>query len=39
MQGIFQWDGGLSKLGEQVLNQILEAQVGEQLQADPYERT
>lgn len=39
VQGIFQRDGGLSKLVEQVLNQILEAQVGEQLQAEPYERT
>lgn len=39
VQGIFQQDGGLAKLVEQVLNQILEAQVGEQLQAAPYERT
>ena len=39
VQGIFQRDGGLSTLVEQVLNQILEAQVGEQLQAEPYERT
>ncbi|MDA8344193.1 MAG: IS256 family transposase [Thermaerobacter sp.] len=39
VQGIFQKDGGLSKLVEQVLNQVLDAQVGEQLQAEPYERT
>lgn len=36
---LFQRDGGLSKLVEQVLNQVLEAQVGEHLQAAPYERT
>ena len=31
VQGIFQQDGGLAKLVEQVLNQILEAQVGDHL--------
>jgi len=36
---LFQRDEGLAKLVEQVLNQILEAQVTEQLQAAPYERT
>lgn len=36
---LFQRDGGLSTLVEQVLNQVLEAQVGEHLQAAPYERT
>ncbi len=39
VQGIFQRDDGLSTVVEQVLNQILKAQVGEQLQAERYERT
>ena len=39
LHGLFQQDGGMARLLEQVLNQILQAQVTEQLQAAPYERT
>src|SRR5215469_7733013 len=39
VQGLFQGDTGLAKLLEQVLNQVLEAQVSEQLGAERYERT
>lgn len=39
VQGLFQGDAGLAKLLEQVLNQVLEAQVSEQLGAERYERT
>lgn len=39
VQQLFQRDNGLAKLVEQVVNQILEAQATEQLQAAPYERT
>ena len=39
LHGLFQQDGGMARLVEQVLNQILQAQVTEQLQAAPYERT
>ncbi|MBX5437132.1 MAG: IS256 family transposase [Alicyclobacillaceae bacterium] len=39
LKGLFQQDGGVAKLVEQVLNQILQAQVTEQLKAAPYERT
>jgi hypothetical protein len=38
-RGFFRRTAGSQKLVEQVLNQVLEAQVGEQLQAEPYERT
>jgi putative transposase len=36
---LFQGDSGVAKLLEQVLNQVLEAQVSEQLGAERYERT
>jgi len=36
---LFESDDGLAKLVERVLNQVLEAQVTEQLGAEPYERT
>jgi transposase-like protein len=39
LQHLFSRDDGLARLVEQVLNQILEAQVTEQLKAKPYERT
>ncbi len=39
LKGLFQQDGGVAKLVEQVLNQILQSQVTEQLKAAPYERT
>lgn len=39
LHGLFQQDGGVARLLEQVLNQSLQAQVTEQLQAAPYERT
>src|SRR5260370_14174264 len=39
VQGLFASDAGLAKLLEQVLNQVLEAQVSEQLGAERYERT
>lgn len=39
MREVFQGDGGLAKLVEAVLNQILQAQVTEHLQAAPYQRT
>ncbi len=39
VRGLFQRDDGLAKLAECVLNQVLEAQVAEQLQAAPCERT
>jgi putative transposase len=38
-QGLFQGDAGSAKFLEQVLNQVLEAQVSEQLGAERYERT
>jgi transposase-like protein len=38
LHGLFQGDSGLAKLLEQVLNQVLEAQVSEQLGAERYER-
>lgn len=38
-QLFFRPDQGVARLLEQVLNQVLEAQVTEQLQAAPYERT
>ncbi len=39
LQQLFVRDDGLAKLVEQVVNQVLEAQVTEQLKAEPYERT
>lgn len=39
VRGLFQRDDGLARLVECVLNQVLAAQVAEQLQAAPYERT
>jgi putative transposase len=39
LKDLFQQDGGVARLVEQVLNQILQAQVTEQLKANPYERT
>ena len=39
VQGLFQGDSGLAKLLEQVSNQVLQAQVSEQLGAERYERT
>lgn len=39
LKHLFQGDEGVAKLVESVLNQVLEAQVGEHLQAAPYERT
>ncbi|GMA56776.1 mutator family transposase [Alicyclobacillus sacchari] len=39
LKGLFLQDGGVAKLVEQVLNQVLQAQVTEQLKAKPYERS
>jgi hypothetical protein len=39
LHGLFQQDGGVARLLEQILNQILQAQVAEKLQTAPYERT
>jgi len=39
VHGLFKEDGAMVKLVEQVLNQVLEAEVTETLQAKPYERT
>lgn len=39
LEGLFQRDGGVAKLVESVVNQILQAQVQEHLKAAPYERT
>lgn len=39
LKGLFASDNGLASLLEQVLNQILQAQATEQLQAEPYERS
>jgi len=36
---LFEGDGGLARLVERVLNQVLDAQVTEQLGAERYERT
>ncbi len=38
-RGLFSGEGGLAKLVEQVVNQILQEQVTEQLRAARYERT
>ena len=39
LQHLFGGDGQMARLLEQILNQVLEAQVTEQVQAAPYERT
>jgi putative transposase len=39
VQQFFQRDDGLAQLVQHVLNQVLQAQVTEHLQAAPYERT
>lgn len=39
LQRVFSGDNQLGQLLEAVLNQVLDAQVSEQLQAEPYERT
>jgi putative transposase len=39
LQYLFNQDQGMAKLLEKVLNEILKAEVAEQLQAEPYERT
>ena len=39
LQELFQGDDGVKVLMENGLNQVLQAQATEQLQADPYERT
>ena len=39
VSGLFTQDGALGRLVEQIVQQILEAQVSEHLQAQPYERT
>ena len=38
LKGLFTGDKGMSQLLEPVLNQVLNAQASEQLQAEPYER-
>ena len=39
LHGLFHGDEGVARLLEQVINQILQAQVSEQIQAAPYQRT
>ena len=39
VHGLFKEDGAMARLVEQVLNQVLEAEVTETLQAKPYDRT
>jgi len=39
LQRLFSGDNQLGQLLEAVVNQVLDAQVTEQLQAEPYERT
>ena len=39
VHGLFKEDGAMARLVEQVLNQVLEAEVTETLQAKPYEGT
>src|SRR5690625_3538733 len=39
LHGLFRGDEGVAKLLESVLNQVLDAQVSEQLKAAPFERT
>ena len=39
LQGLFVRDDGLSRLVENIVNQVLDAQAVEQLKAKPYERT
>lgn len=38
LKGLFSGDKGMSDLLEKVLNQVLQAQAAEQVQAQPYER-
>ena len=39
VHGLFKEEGAMARLVEQVLNQVLEAEVTETLQVKPYERT
>jgi putative transposase len=39
LQRLFGGDGQMARVMEQILNQVLEAQITEHLQAAPYERT
>lgn len=39
LKGLFTGEKGVAQLLEQVLNQVLQAQATEQLQAEPYERS
>ncbi|SDW76698.1 hypothetical protein SAMN04489725_1141, partial [Alicyclobacillus hesperidum] len=39
LKGLFTGDKGVALLLEKVLNQVLNAQASEQLQAEPYERS
>jgi putative transposase len=39
VHGLFKEDGAMARLVEQVLNQVLQAEVTEALQAKPFERT
>lgn len=39
LKGLFTGDKGMAQLLEKVLNQVLNAQASEQLQAEPYERS
>jgi hypothetical protein len=39
LQRLFSGDSQLAQFLESILNQVLEAQVGEQLQAERYQRT
>lgn len=39
VHGLFTQDGALARLVEEIVQQVLEAQVAEHLQAQPYERT
>ncbi|GLG02819.1 hypothetical protein Alches_28610 [Alicyclobacillus hesperidum subsp. aegles] len=39
LKGLFLQDSGVAKLVERVLNQVLQAQMAEQLKAEPYERS
>lgn len=39
LKDLFSGDEGMAFLAEEVLNQVLDAQMSEHLQAEPYERT
>jgi transposase-like protein len=39
LKDLFAFDEGMAALAEQILNQVLDAQMTEHLQAKPYERT